>query len=129
MWRIEYENVVTNHPAVEYIEGLERYEVESHAIKHSQLGGLVYGCYTIEDIKPEHVQSIKNKDFFKEMRARLDEYLEWSEQGWEDGYSYGGVAFGLIEGAALARPDIAEDIKALWANGYSSKFYEKEDSE
>lgn len=129
MWRIEYENVVTNHLVVEYLDGLEREEVESHAIKHSSQSGLVYGCYTVEYIRPEHVQSIKNKDFFKELRARLDEYLEWSEQGWADGYSYGGVAFGLIEGAALARPDIAEDINALWTNGYSSKFYEKEEAE
>lgn len=127
MWRIEYENVVTNHLVVEYLDGLEREEVESHAIKHSSHSGLVYGCYTVDYIRPEHAQSIKNKDFFKELRARLDEYLEWSEQDLTSVYSYAGIAFGLIEGAAMARPDIAEDIEALWANGYSSKFYEKED--
>ena len=127
MWRIEYENVVTNDLAVEYLDGLAREEVESHAIKHSSQTGLVYGCYTVEEIKPEDVQKVQNKDFFRVLRARLNDYVEWSEQGWTDGYSYAGVAFGLIEGAGLARPDLAEEISAVWNNEYRPKFYEKED--
>ena len=127
MWRIEYENVVTNDPSIEYIDGITREEVESHAIKHSSQTGLVYGCYTVEEIKPEDLQKVQNKDFFRVLRARLDEYVEWSEQGWADGYSYAGVAFGLIEGAGLARPDLGEDISNIWNNEYRPKFYEKED--
>ena len=126
MWRIEYENVVTNDLVVEYIEGLERYEVESHAIKHSSLSGLVYGCYTIEDIKPEDVQKVKNKDLFKQLRAQLDTYVEWTEEGWADGYNYAGHAFGFISGVVLARPDITEEINAIWENEYRHKFNEED---
>ena len=125
MWRIEYENVVTNDPVIEYIDGLAREEIESHAIKHSSNTGLVYGCYTVEEIKLEDVQKIQNKDFFRVLRARLNGYVEWSEQGWADGYSFAGTAFGLIEGAALARPDIAEEINAIWDKEYRPKFYEE----
>ena len=124
MGRIEYENVVTNDPVIEYLDGLPREEVESHAIKHSSQTGLVYGCYTVEEIKPEDVQKIQNKDFFRILRSRLNDYVEMTEQGLEDGYTFASTAFGLIEGAALARPEIAEEISAIWNKEYRPKFYE-----
>lgn len=126
MWRIEYENVVTNELVVEYLDGLSREEIESHAIKHSSQTGLVYGCYTVEYIKPEDEQKIKNKDLFKHLRRQLDTYVEWTAQGWADGYNYASQAFGLISGVILARPDIAEEVDDIWTNEYRAKFYEED---
>ena len=120
MFRIEYENVVTSDLVVEYLDGVSEDEAHEHALKHSEGTGLVYGAYTVEYVKPENEQSVRNKDFFYQLRSALNDLLECPIDGHEPARS---LSYGIICGAALARPDIGVEINSIWMGEYYNKWY------
>ena len=120
MYRIQYENVVTDDLIVEYIDGIPIEEIEKHAFNHSGQTGLVFGSYTVEYIKPEDEQRVKNKDFFQMLRTSLNDLLDCPIDGHESARS---LSYGIICGAALARSDIAVEINSIWMDEYYKKWY------
>ncbi len=120
MFRIEYENVVTSEPVVEYLSGISEDEAHEHALKYSEGTGLVYGAYAVEWVKPEDEYSVRNKDLFRQLRASLNDLLECPIEGHQSARS---LSYGIICGATLARPDIAVEINDIWMNEYYNKWY------